>query len=78
MRAVIFVRVRRLDVETTDGDDGGGRPVFLHFAGGPEKLEEPLWVIAVSRVNANGSQDQRGLLQDRHGSAVRQADQQGR
>ena len=40
--AVVFVRVGGLDVEATDGDDGGGGPFLLNFAGGPEEFEEPL------------------------------------
>ena len=43
--AVVFVGIRCLDVAATDGNDRVGGPVFLDFAGGPEKFEEPLLII---------------------------------
>ncbi len=70
--AVVLVCVRGLDVAATDGDDGGGGPVLLDLAGGPEELEEPLWMVVVSIVIHRdvGS----GISpQDPNGFAARQA-----
>ena len=47
---MVFVCVGCLYVAATDGDDGGGGPGFLDFAGGPEEIEEPLLMIVVSMV----------------------------
>ena len=59
---VIFIGVCCLYIAATDRNDGARGPCLLNLAGGPEEVEEPLSIIAVSMAIRIGIRAERSYF----------------